>query len=497
MARTLSVPRCAQASWRIPDRRRRRRACGRRSRARRRGGGCRSCRPRTCRRRPRRTGCCSRDRAAAAPEPVHPVTRSSTGPPRSSSIAGAPASARRRAANSPAGPAPTTIGRRVHAARDDRHHARARTSSRAVQGRTPGARASDSPTQVHPVQLPRQAGAGARGRPATSRTSSASSDRCARRTPRWAATAAAASSLDRHVRTDESPPPASTPPCSSFGTGLTGASPFPTRCAMALRIAINGFGRIGRCILRIGARRPRASRSSTSTISSRPTPARPPAHARLGARHLVGPIEVRRRRHLDRRQAGPQVTAEKDPAKLPWKDERSTSCSSAPASSPSARRPRPTSTPAPAGSSSPPPPTDEDITVVLGVNDDKLRRREAHHHLATPRAPRTASPRWRRSLHDAVGIERGLMTTIHSLHDGPEPARRPPQEGRPPPRPRRGAQHGPDLHRRRQGDRPRACPSSRASSTAWPSASPRRTSPSSTSRSSPSEPTTKDESTPR
>ena len=39
------------------------------------------------------------------------------------------------------------------------------------------------------------------------------------------------------------------------------------------------------------------------------------------------------------------------------------------------------------------PAKNEDITIVLGVNDDKLRSREAPHHLATRRARRTASRR--------------------------------------------------------------------------------------------------------
>ena len=73
----------------------------------------------------------------------------------------------------------------------------------------------------------------------------------------------------------------------------------------------------------------------------------------------------------------------------------------------------------------------------------------------TPPAPPTASRRWPRCCNDAVGIEHGFMTTIHS-YTGDQPTLDTHAQGSLP-RPRRGAEHDPDLDRRRQGDRPGAC----------------------------------------
>ena len=54
-----------------------------------------------------------------------------------------------------------------------------------------------------------------------------------------------------------------------------------------------------------------------------------------------------------------------------------------------------------------------DLTVVYGVNDDKLTA-EHTHRLQRVAAPPIASPRSPRCSTTAIGIERGLMTTIHA-----------------------------------------------------------------------------------
>ena len=71
------------------------------------------------------------------------------------------------------------------------------------------------------------------------------------------------------------------------------------------------------------------------------------------------------------------------------------------------------------------PAKNEDITVVMGVNDEQVRPGQAHTSSPTPPAPPTAWPRWPRCSTTTFGIERGLMTTIHAytqdqnLQDGP------------------------------------------------------------------------------
>ena len=60
------------------------------------------------------------------------------------------------------------------------------------------------------------------------------------------------------------------------------------------------------------------------------------------------------------------------------------------------------------------PATEPDVTLVLGVNDGRLRPGSAPCRSPTPRARRTASAPLAKVLHDTFGIEQGFMTTIHA-----------------------------------------------------------------------------------
>ena len=91
----------------------------------------------------------------------------------------------------------------------------------------------------------------------------------------------------------------------------------------------------------------------------------------------------------------------------------STSCSRSRASSPTPRRPRPTSPPAPRRSSSARPAKGEDITIVLGVNEDKYDP-AAHHVISNASCTTNCLAPAAKVVHDLLGIERGLMNTIHS-----------------------------------------------------------------------------------
>lgn len=70
------------------------------------------------------------------------------------------------------------------------------------------------------------------------------------------------------------------------------------------------------------------------------------------------------------------------------------------------------------------PASDEDITVVLGVNDDQYDP-ENHHIISNASCTTNCLGPLAKVLNDAFGIERGLMTTIHAytadqnLQDGP------------------------------------------------------------------------------
>ena len=70
------------------------------------------------------------------------------------------------------------------------------------------------------------------------------------------------------------------------------------------------------------------------------------------------------------------------------------------------------------------PATDPDITIVLGVNDDAYDP-ERHHVISNASCTTNCLAPVAMVLHQTVGIERGLMTTIHAytqdqnLQDGP------------------------------------------------------------------------------
>jgi glyceraldehyde 3-phosphate dehydrogenase len=70
------------------------------------------------------------------------------------------------------------------------------------------------------------------------------------------------------------------------------------------------------------------------------------------------------------------------------------------------------------------PATDEDITVVLGVNFDRYDR-NSHDVISNASCTTNCLAPFAKVVHDAIGIEHGLMTTIHAytadqnLQDGP------------------------------------------------------------------------------
>src|ERR671920_234395 len=70
------------------------------------------------------------------------------------------------------------------------------------------------------------------------------------------------------------------------------------------------------------------------------------------------------------------------------------------------------------------PATDEDITVVLGVNFDQFNP-ESHDVISNASCTTNCLAPFAKVVHEAVGIEHGLMTTIHAytadqnLQDGP------------------------------------------------------------------------------
>ena len=200
---------------------------------------------------------------------------------------------------------------------------------------------------------------------------------------------------------------------------------------MAVRVAINGFGRIGRLVLRgiLESRRNDVQVVAINDLGS----------AEMNA-HLLKYDSVHGPLHMDvsvsgdimNVGAGPiKVTKERDPAALPWKDlgvDIAFECTGIFTDKESASK----HLTAGAGKvliSAPA--TDVDLTVVYGVNHDKLTA--AHKVVSNASCTTNCLAPVADVLHKTVGIEKGYMTTIHAytgdqvpldtLHKDPRRAR--------------------------------------------------------------------------
>ena len=187
---------------------------------------------------------------------------------------------------------------------------------------------------------------------------------------------------------------------------------------MAVRVAINGFGRIGRNVLRAIIE---SGRTDIEVVAINDLgPVETNAHLlRYDSVHGRFPATVTVEGDTINVGRGPiKVTAIKDPATLPHRDlgvDIAMECTgiftardkAAAHLTAGAKR---VIVSAPADGA--------DFTVVFGVNHDKLTK----DHLVISNASCTTNclAPVAKVLHDAVGIERGMMTTIHS-YTGDQP----------------------------------------------------------------------------
>ena len=182
---------------------------------------------------------------------------------------------------------------------------------------------------------------------------------------------------------------------------------------MPTKIAINGFGRIGRCIVRVLAER--GVKDLDLVAINDLTDAKTLAHlynydsvhgrAEHPARALEGAIDFG--------LCKPTVIAEKDPGKLPWKDlgvdivlectglftdkEKAGSHLHAGAKKVIISAPA----------------KNHDVTVVLGVNTEAYEAGK-HHVISCGSCTTNCLAPVAKVLLDSFGVQRGLMTTIHS-----------------------------------------------------------------------------------
>jgi glyceraldehyde 3-phosphate dehydrogenase (phosphorylating) len=183
---------------------------------------------------------------------------------------------------------------------------------------------------------------------------------------------------------------------------------------MAIRVGINGFGRIGRNILRAALHDKDIEFVAVNDI----TDAKTLAHL-LKYDSILGnlPDEVRAEGdtiHVAGRKV--KVLAIKDPAQLPWKDlgveyviESTglfTDAEKAGAHLKAGAKKVIVSAPLSKT-------TDADFTVVLGVNQDKYDPKR-HHVVSNGSCTTNALAPVAKVLHEKFGIVKGQMTTVHS-----------------------------------------------------------------------------------
>ncbi len=187
---------------------------------------------------------------------------------------------------------------------------------------------------------------------------------------------------------------------------------------MAVRVAINGFGRIGRLVLRAAAE---AGRNDVQVIGVNDLGSvEANAHLlRYDSVHGRYPKDVSVNGDSINVGSGPiKVTAERDPAQLPWGElgvDVVLECTGiftkrAEAAKHIAAGARKVLISAPSG--------DADQTVVYGVNHDMLKA--GHEVVSNASCTTNCLAPVAKVINDAIGIERGFMTTVHA-YTGDQP----------------------------------------------------------------------------
>jgi glyceraldehyde 3-phosphate dehydrogenase len=182
---------------------------------------------------------------------------------------------------------------------------------------------------------------------------------------------------------------------------------------MPVRVAINGFGRIGRNVFRAGLER---DADIEWLAVNDIVPPETIAHLlRYDSNYGPFPGEVSvsdTSLRVDGREI--RVLAEKDPASLPWEELGAdvviestglfTDRENASKHLEAGAKKVVISAPA----------TDPDVTVALGVNFDEAYDREKHNVISNASCTTNCLAPVAKVLHETVGIEHGLMTTIHA-----------------------------------------------------------------------------------
>ncbi len=184
---------------------------------------------------------------------------------------------------------------------------------------------------------------------------------------------------------------------------------------MAIKIGINGFGRIGRNVLRAILLNPDKYKDVEVVSINDLTSATTLAHLfkydsvfgifKGDVSHTENSIKINGKEIL--------IHAEKDPKMIPWKAEGVDVVVEATGIF---RDKAKTMAHIDAGAKKviiTAPAKNEDLTIVMGVNEDKYNPSE-HHILSNASCTTNCLAPVVKVLNDSFGVERGLMTTIHS-----------------------------------------------------------------------------------
>jgi len=182
---------------------------------------------------------------------------------------------------------------------------------------------------------------------------------------------------------------------------------------MAIRVAINGFGRIGRLVMRAALEHPAKELEVVGINDLGPVETNAhllrydSVHGRFAGEVTTG------ENWMDAGRGKIRVTAERDPAKLPWRElgvdvalectgiftRRETAAKHLEAGA------KKVIISAPADGA--------DLTVVMGVNQESLK--PEHQVISNGSCTTNCLAPVAYVLHQGVGIERGFMTTIHAF----------------------------------------------------------------------------------
>lgn len=180
---------------------------------------------------------------------------------------------------------------------------------------------------------------------------------------------------------------------------------------MAIKYAINGFGRIGRNVLRAALNNPEVELVAVNDLTSADTLAHLLKYDSIHGRF---PVDVEASENAIKVNGKTiKVSSERDPSKLPWAEndvQVALECTGI------FRKREQAAAHLAAGAkkaiiSAPSP--DADFTVVMGVNDGDYNASE-HDILSNGSCTTNCLAPVAKVLLENFGIERGLMTTIHS-----------------------------------------------------------------------------------